>query len=113
MLAVFLVFAAIMSASSAFQINSRVRYSFSRVSAKAPESASDGEKKKGGLTLAKLVQLIGMGAGAPMLGEFKGVDERGALQFELEANNYNKECNVPSFYHPHFSRFADLPCSNH
>ena len=73
----FLVFGALMSASSAFRISSRVRHSFSRVSAKAPEPSSDGEKKKGGLTLAKLVQLIGMGAGAPMLGEFKGRNPSG------------------------------------
>mmetsp|Transcript_26205 Transcript_26205/g.33875 ORF Transcript_26205/g.33875 Transcript_26205/m.33875 type:complete len:90 (-) Transcript_26205:204-473(-) len=35
-----------------------------------------------------LVQLVTMGAGAPSLGEFQGVDEDGKLMFELEANNY-------------------------
>ena len=39
------------------------------------------------LTFGKLVQLITMGAGAPMLGEFKEIDENGKMIFELEANN--------------------------
>lgn len=39
------------------------------------------------MTLGKLVQLISMGAGAPMLGEFKEIDENGKMMFELEANN--------------------------
>jgi hypothetical protein len=29
-----------------------------------------------------------MGAGAPMLGEYKETDENGRMIFELEANNY-------------------------
>ena len=32
-----------------------------------------------------------------MLGEFKGVGERGELQFELEANYYNKELDSKNF----------------
>lgn len=39
------------------------------------------------MTLGKLAQLMAMGAGAPMLGEFKEMDENGKMIFELEANN--------------------------
>ena len=102
--ALLLVFAAM---TSAFHISSRVRNTFSILAKPAP--AADGEKKKeGGLTIAKLVQLIGMGAGAPMLGEFKGVDERGALQFELEANNYNKELESRNFMDGEVDKFGGL-----
>ena len=59
---------------------------------------ADSEKKNPGLDLAGLVQLVGMGAGAPMLGDLKKVNfgkseaEGGAaLQFELEANNFEDE----------------------
>ena len=34
-----------------------------------------------------LAQLVTMGAGAPSLGEFKEIDDRGRAIFELEANN--------------------------
>ena len=51
--------------------------------------ASDAPKddKKPQMTFGTLVQLISMGAGAPMLGEFKEIDENGKMIFELEANN--------------------------
>lgn len=52
---------------------------------KASNDAKDTEKPK--MTFSKLVQLITMGAGAPMLGEFKEIDEQGRMIFELEANN--------------------------
>lgn len=51
----------------------------------------DGDNKnnaKGKFSLSNLVQLITMGAGAPMLGEYKETDENGRMIFELEANNY-------------------------
>lgn len=50
---------------------------------------SDGPKEtaKPAMTFGKLVQLISMGAGAPMLGEFKEIDADGKMIFELEANN--------------------------
>mmetsp|Transcript_22355 Transcript_22355/g.35093 ORF Transcript_22355/g.35093 Transcript_22355/m.35093 type:complete len:149 (+) Transcript_22355:90-536(+) len=39
-----------------------------------------------------LIQLMTMGAGAPSLGEFQGIEEgTGKLLFELEANNYVDE----------------------
>eukprot|EP00596_Hydrurales_sp_CCMP1899_P001811 CAMPEP_0119035194 /NCGR_PEP_ID=MMETSP1177-20130426/2141_1 /TAXON_ID=2985 /ORGANISM="Ochromonas sp, Strain CCMP1899" /LENGTH=107 /DNA_ID=CAMNT_0006993161 /DNA_START=218 /DNA_END=541 /DNA_ORIENTATION=- len=45
------------------------------------------EPEKPKFTFSKLIQLIGLGAGAPMLGEFRGMDENGKMMFELEANN--------------------------
>ena len=45
------------------------------------------ESDKPKMTLGKLAQLMAMGAGAPMLGEFKEIDENGKMIFELEANN--------------------------
>lgn len=44
--------------------------------------------KKGGFNVAGLVQLITMGAGAPMLGEFEKFDDQGRAIFKLEANNF-------------------------
>jgi hypothetical protein len=56
------------------------------------------EKKKPGIDFSGLSQLITMGAGAPMLGDLKKTNfnkpeaEGGAaLQFELEANNFEDE----------------------
>jgi hypothetical protein len=56
------------------------------------------EKKKLGIDFSGLSQLITMGAGAPMLGDLKKTNfnkpeaEGGAaLQFELEANNFEDE----------------------
>lgn len=52
----------------------------------AKEDASlESDKPK--MTIGKLAQLMAMGAGAPMLGEFKEIDENGKMIFELEANN--------------------------
>lgn len=57
------------------------------------EESGEGEKKKG-LSLGGLVQLVTMGAGAPSLGEYKGMDGNTAM-FELEANNFeDKDGNV-------------------
>merc|ERR1712046_294838 len=54
------------------------------------------EKKKKGIDLSGLMQVMSMGAGAPMLGDLKKTNfdkpesEGGAaLQFELEANNFD------------------------
>lgn len=54
------------------------------------------EKKKMGIDLSGLMQVMSMGAGAPMLGDLKKTNfdkpesEGGAaLQFELEANNFD------------------------
>jgi len=65
--------------------------------AAAPADEDALEKKKG-ITFEGLSQLITMGAGAPMLGDLKKVNlnkpeaEGGAaLQFELEANNFEDE----------------------
>ena len=53
-----------------------------------PEDNGTGGKKPG-ITFQGLVDLVALGAGAPNLGKFKGVDkETGALQFELEKNNF-------------------------
>ena len=53
----------------------------------APAS-TDTEKKKPGINLSGIVQLITSGAGSPFLGDYKGVDkETGNFMFELEANN--------------------------
>jgi len=48
----------------------------------------DNNDAKGKFRISNLVQLITMGAGAPMLGEYKETDENGRMIFELEANNY-------------------------
>ena len=60
--------------------------------------AAPAEKKKFGIDASGLMQLVTMGAGAPMLGDLKKVNfdkseaEGGAaLQFELEANNFEDE----------------------
>jgi len=64
----------------------------------AAAAAPDAVEKKKGITFEGLSQLITMGAGAPMLGDLKKVNlnkpeaEGGAaLQFELEANNFEDE----------------------
>lgn len=46
------------------------------------------EEKKNKFSFGGLFQLVMMGAGAPMLGEYKETDENGRMLFELEANNY-------------------------
>ena len=68
-----------------------------------PVEADESDKdetpaKKEGITFEGLSQLITMGAGAPMLGDLKKTNfnkpeaEGGAaLQFELEANNFEDE----------------------
>lgn len=63
------------------QRSTRHQYQYMKVS-DAPK-----EDKKPQMTFGKLVQLISMGAGAPMLGEFKEIDADGKMIFELEANN--------------------------
>ena len=62
-----------------------------------PFMKDDGEQeKKKGIDLSGLMQVMSMGAGAPMLGDLKKTNfdkpesEGGAaLQFELEANNFD------------------------
>mmetsp|Transcript_30066 Transcript_30066/g.39575 ORF Transcript_30066/g.39575 Transcript_30066/m.39575 type:complete len:143 (+) Transcript_30066:110-538(+) len=54
----------------------------------AENNDSPQEPEKPKMNFEALVQLVTMGAGAPSLGEFQGVDEDGKLMFELEANNY-------------------------
>lgn len=51
-----------------------------------PEVLPVKEQKKG-FGIGQLLQLISMGAGAPMLGEFERIDESGRAIFKLEANN--------------------------
>lgn len=55
---------------------------------------SDGDEKKKGvekkIDLAGLAQLVTMGAGAPSLGEFTGMEDN-KMMFELEANNFFDE----------------------
>ena len=67
------------------------------MSAAASDESPDSKDKKG-ITFEGLSQLITMGAGAPMLGDLKKTNfnkpeaEGGAaLQFELEANNFEDE----------------------
>ncbi len=79
-----------------------------RLSTRVSDANKAEPDQKFKLSFGKLVQLIGMGAGAPMLGEFKGVDERGALQFELEANNYGKELESVNFLDGQVDKFGDL-----
>lgn len=65
----------------------------------APEDEDQTPKEvKKGITFSSLAQVMAMGAGAPMLGDLKKVNfdkseaEGGAaLQFELEANNFEDE----------------------
>ena len=56
-----------------------------------PKSANTSGKSdnKKGFTLGNLFQLVAMGAGAPVLGEYKETDENGKMLFELEANNFS------------------------
>ena len=49
-------------------------------------SREDGQGKRPNFWTG-LAQLMTMGAGAPSLGEFKEIDDRGRAIFELEANN--------------------------
>lgn len=57
-------------------------------SGSAKPDGDNNNNVKGKFSLSNLVQLITMGAGAPMLGEYKETDENGRMIFELEANNY-------------------------
>ena len=67
-------------------------------SSKGAESEQpDAAETKKKLTLGGVFQLMAMGAGAPMLGEYKETDENGKMMFELEANNYNKELKSKNF----------------
>jgi len=60
--------------------------------AKAP--VAEAEAKKSGFGIANLLQLMAMGAGAPMLGEFEKFEDNKAI-FKLEANNLvDSEGNV-------------------
>jgi len=55
----------------------------------APEEESE---KKPGITMQGLMELVMLGAGAPNLGKFTGVDEEtGTLNFELEKNNFKSK----------------------
>lgn len=58
----------------------------SKKSPSPPELPVVQEQKKG-FGIPQLVQLISMGMGAPMLGEFEKIDEDGRAIFKLEANN--------------------------
>ena len=50
------------------------------------------ESGKPKLTLQGLVDLMALGAGAPNLGKFTGVDkDTGTLNFELEKNNFKRK----------------------
>jgi len=66
--------------------------------AEAGEVEEKAEEEKKGIDFSGLAQLMTMGAGAPMLGDLKKINlnkpeaEGGAaLQFELEANNFEDE----------------------
>jgi hypothetical protein len=54
------------------------------------KKGKDPEPEKPKMTLGALVQLMTMGAGAPSLGEFRGMKGTTAM-FELEANNFSDE----------------------
>ena len=60
----------------------------------AVEGGGDSDEKKKGIEkkidLAGLAQLMTMGAGAPSLGEFTGMEDN-KMMFELEANNFFDE----------------------
>ena len=43
--------------------------------------------KSSGLSLSSIAQLVGFGAGTPVLGEFEKFDDQGRAIFKLEANN--------------------------
>ena len=60
---------------------------------KEPVSEDNGTGgKKPGIDLQGLVDLMALGAGAPNLGKFTGVDkETGTLNFELEKNNFQSK----------------------
>lgn len=71
--------------SNAFQCSVSQNNQYRRGRFAKQDSSQESEKPK--MTLGKLAQLMAMGAGAPMLGEFKEMDENGKMIFELEANN--------------------------
>tara|TARA_A100001035_G_scaffold128100_1_gene100716 strand:+ start:105 stop:569 length:465 start_codon:yes stop_codon:yes gene_type:complete len=59
------------------------------------DDSSEADEKKEPNFWTGLAQLMTMGAGAPSLGEFKEIDDRGRAIFELEANNLvDSEGNV-------------------
>jgi hypothetical protein len=67
--------------------------SISRREAK-PKQEPENEpvEKKPGITFQGLFDLIALGAGAPNLGKFTGVDKQtGTLNFELEKNNFKSK----------------------
>lgn len=53
----------------------------------APKAAPEVVPEKKKSFIAGLAQLVAMGAGAPMLGEFEKFDDNGRAIFKLEANN--------------------------
>mmetsp|Transcript_21616 Transcript_21616/g.35675 ORF Transcript_21616/g.35675 Transcript_21616/m.35675 type:complete len:144 (-) Transcript_21616:84-515(-) len=60
------------------------------------KSEDERPPKKTGIDLSGLMQVVSMGAGAPMLGDLKKTnfkkpeaEDGAALQFELEANNFD------------------------
>ena len=55
--------------------------------APAPKAAPEVVPEKKKSFISGLAQLVAMGAGAPMLGEFEKFDDNGRAIFKLEANN--------------------------
>jgi hypothetical protein len=86
--AVLVCLALIASQCSAFCAQTRCVTSRHGVLSRSRIVAAADEKPK--MSLSGLFQLMTMGAGAPSLGEFKGMDGTKAM-FELEANNFSDE----------------------
>jgi len=88
----------------AFAPRAAPRAMFDMFKSKEPEPPEEPEKAKPKISLDGLMQVMAMGAGAPMLGDLKKTNfkkpeaEAGAaLQFELEANNFDLDARGKFF----------------
>lgn len=84
--------------------STRLQFGIPSFGPKDEEDEVDDKLEKKKIGLEGLVQLITAGAGAPFLGDFKGVDkETGKFMFSLEANNLvdedgkSKQTSMPYF----------------
>lgn len=66
-----------------------MQFDFFQKKEQEPSEGEEGEKKAG-IDFSGLAQLMTMGAGAPSLGEFTGMEDN-KMMFELEGNNFSDE----------------------
>ena len=84
-----LVVVSVLAAATAFAPATHARAPRQIARAQPSPEEEPEEPQKKGISMDGLKDLIMMGAGAPNLGKFTGVDEKtGTLNFELESNRF-------------------------